>query len=64
MTTRGSRGRVRRKPLWGADTSEPVAGSYGPTHDGRKKIMRGIKGPTCKSSEYVFTKFIHIFILS
>gem|GEM_PF-4336041 len=31
--------------------------------DGRKKIMRGLKGPTCKSSEYVSTKFIHILIL-
>jgi len=49
--------------LLGADTSEPVAGSYEPTLDGRKKIMRGLKGPTCKSSEYVSTKFTHIFIL-
>jgi hypothetical protein len=39
MKTRGSRGRVRRKAVWGTETSEPVAGSYEPTH-GRTKVMR------------------------
>jgi len=32
MKTRGSRGRVRRKPLWGAETSETVAAFYEPAH--------------------------------
>ena len=32
MKTRGSRGRVRRKAVWGTETSEPVAGCYERAH--------------------------------
>ena len=59
------RGSIRREVLWGAEASETVAGSYALTHgwmDGRKKMTRGLKGPTCKYSSYVPAEFIHIFI--
>jgi hypothetical protein len=46
MTTRGLRGRVRRKALvlLGADTSEPVAGSYEPTHGWTEEDYAGTQG--------------------
>jgi|GEM_PF-4404674 len=39
MKLRGVRGRVRRKAVWGADTSEPVAAHTSRPMDGRKKMM-------------------------
>jgi hypothetical protein len=46
MKMRGLRGRVRRKALvlLGADTSEPVAGSYEPTHGWTEEDYAGTQG--------------------